>query len=72
MTIKEIENYAKEKKVPKRGLDDMIKNLRAQYGEEIDDMTALLICSYIDGWAEHCGMVRNFLENRRKERKEKK
>lgn len=72
MTIKDIENYAKEKKMPKRGLDDMIQRLRAEHGECVDDMLGAVICAEIDRKAGYWEYVRGFLEMRRAERERKK
>lgn len=72
MTIKEIEDYAKEKKMPLRGREDMIRRLRAENGDSIDDMLGSMICAEIDRKAGYWEAVRDFLEKRREERERKK
>lgn len=68
-TIEELEKYAKEKKMPKRGLDDMIQRLRAEYEDgHIDDMLYHMLCAEIDRLAEYWEGMRRFLEKRREER----
>ena len=62
-TIEELEKYAKEKKMPKRGLDDMIQRLRAEHDEHIDDQLFSLLCAEIDRGAEFWKGVRDFLKN---------
>lgn len=68
-TIEDIEKYAKEKKMPKRGLDDMIQRLRAEHDEHIDDQLFFLLCAEIDRRAEFWKGVRDFLKKRIAERK---
>ena len=72
-TIEDIKKLAIEKKMPKRGLDDMIRQLSADHPDgHIDNMQYLYLCAYIDRQAEYWEYVRGFLKKSREERAERK
>ena len=67
--IEEVEKHAREKRMPERGLDDMIRRLRAEHEDGyIDDMLYHELCAYIDKQAVFWEGMRGFLERRREER----
>ena len=76
MTVEDIREYAIEKRMPKRAVDDMVQRLNAEYPGGIDDMVAHLLLAEIDRKAEFWGGVRSFLdwskEEREKRRRERK
>ena len=67
-TIEDIAKYAQEKRMPKRGIDDMIQRLQAEHADgHIDDMLFCELRAYIDRQAEYWEGMRRFLEKRREE-----
>lgn len=71
-TIEDIKKYAMEKRMPRRGLDDMIQRLRRDHPDgNIDDMLYHMLCAEIDRRAEFWDGMRDFLEKRRAERAKK-
>lgn len=68
-TIEDVAKYAREKRMPERGLDDMIQRLQAEHADgHIDDMLYHMLCAEIDRRADFWDGVRGFLEKRREER----
>ena len=66
--IEDVAKYAREKRFPKRVIDDMIQSLLAENGEYIDDDLYYMLCDYIDGRAEYWDGVRDFLRKQKEER----
>lgn len=72
MTVEEIKKYAIEKGMPKRARDDMVQRLRADYGEDVDDMMGHMILAEIDQKSEFWDGVRGFLDWSREEREKRR
>jgi len=68
MTVEDVKKYAIEKRMPKRGIDDMIRRLSAEHGDQISDELYCLLCAEIDRKAGYWESVRSFLEKRSEER----
>ena len=69
MTVEDIKKYAMEKRMPKRGLDDMVRWLNAEYPDgAVDDIVGHTLLSNIDRSAGYWESVRHFLDWSRKER----
>lgn len=68
MTAEDIRKYAKEKRLPKRAIDNMVRRLKEDYPGDIDDMTYHAIIAYIDRSAEYWEGVRCFLETPKEKR----
>ena len=68
-TIEDVAKYAREKRMPERGIDDMVQRLGREYPDgHIDDMLYHMLCAEIDRRAEYWEGMRRFLEKRREER----
>jgi hypothetical protein len=72
MTVEDIKKYAIEKGMPKRALEDMVQRLRADYGEDVDDMVAHMLLAEIDEKSKFWAGVRNFLDWSRAEREKRR
>ena len=73
MTIEEIRKYAEEKGYPRKFLIDMIARLEVEYKDgNIDKLTSLQLCAYIDGQSEYWKRFFKFLDERKRERDSKK
>lgn len=73
MTIDEIRKYAEEKGYPRKFLIDMIARLEAEYKDgNIDELTSLQLCAYINEKSEYWKRFFKFLDERKRERDSKK
>ena len=69
MTIEELRRYAVEKGYPKKFLDDLIPRLETEYKDgNIDELTYLQLCAYIDGQVEYWKRFFNLLDETTKKR----
>ena len=73
MTVNEIRKYVEERGYPRGIFSNMIARLEAEYKDsEIDTLTSLQICNYIDEQSEHWKGFYKFLNERREERIKRK
>lgn len=73
MTVEEIRKYAEDKGYPKKFRNDMIASLEAEYEDgNIDELTSLQLCAYIDGESEYWKRFFKFLDERKKKKRNSK
>ena len=70
-TLEDIRKYAKEKQFPTRATEELLRGIKTDENGLIDELSFILICSYIDDKKEYYEKLKVILDQHREEREKR-